>query len=219
MTAAGKRTRRGGSSIRRAEIALQRRARTRQRLIEATAKVLAERGESRITIDACIRAARVARGTFYNYFPRREDVLDALWAHVGRTPFQAIRRACVSIEDPAERLAVQIRLLIERAAAEPIWGWVIYGLSDSDETLNDELKSFPLPELEAGHAAGRFGATDPRIHRDVLVGSVRAAIRSVLAGSALPDYASEVAIVLLRGLGIDPAEATALGRRPLPLQG
>jgi AcrR family transcriptional regulator len=61
------------ATTRRAEIGRERRARMRGRLLEAAARVMADQGSDSATIDTFIRAAGVARGTFYNHFKTREE--------------------------------------------------------------------------------------------------------------------------------------------------
>ena len=82
------------ATTRRAEIGRERRARMRNRLIEAAARVMADQGSDNATIDTFIRAAGVARGTFYNHFKTREELLDALWTSIGHDPFLEIQNAC-----------------------------------------------------------------------------------------------------------------------------
>ncbi len=53
-----------GGPVRRQEIGLERRERTRQKLLMAAARVVAELGEKKSTIDDFIQAAGVARGKF-----------------------------------------------------------------------------------------------------------------------------------------------------------
>ena len=78
------------TTTRRAEIGRERRARMRNRLIEAAARVIASHGSDSVSIDTFIRAAGVARGTFYNHFKTREELLDALWSSIGHDPFLEI---------------------------------------------------------------------------------------------------------------------------------
>jgi AcrR family transcriptional regulator len=61
----------------------QTRARTRQSLLDAAAETFAERGYHQTPIDSVSERAGVAKGTIYNYFASKEEVLRAL-----------IRQAC-----------------------------------------------------------------------------------------------------------------------------
>lgn len=58
-------------------VGLERRARMRQRLIEAAPPVFAEMGPEVAQIDDVIRLAGVSRGAFYNYFRSTNELLRA----------------------------------------------------------------------------------------------------------------------------------------------
>ena len=96
----------------------------RGRLLEAAARVMANQGSDSAKIDTFIRAAGVARGTFYNHFKTREELLEALWTSIGHDPFlEQFSSACNKLTDPAERFAAVTRLVLLRAAEDPTWGW------------------------------------------------------------------------------------------------
>lgn len=201
---------------RRKEIGMERRERTRQRLLQAAARVVAHLGEDEATIDHFISEAKVARGTFYNYFPTRDDLIAALWSYVGQDPFRAIQKISAAAADPAERLVMEARLVLARAAQDATWGWLLWYLSRSAESLNEDLRSYPMPDLLAGRASGRFRFDDPEAARDMVVGTIRAAMRTVLTNTARLGYAEGLSKMLLMALGISAAEAARLAVLPLP---
>jgi len=67
-------------------------AETRQALLDAAARAFARRGYHETSIDSVSEAAGVAKGTIYNYFTSKEEVLHAL-----------VRSACRLAADAAER--------------------------------------------------------------------------------------------------------------------
>ena len=123
----------------RAEIGEQRRARMRERLLAASARVIAERGPEKVTIDDFIAAAEVSRGTFYNHFSTREALLEALWTSIGHDPFAELLIACKTISDPVEHLSTVTRLVLRQAASNPSWGWLVVALS-AERAMRDYLK-------------------------------------------------------------------------------
>jgi AcrR family transcriptional regulator len=48
---------------------------TRDRLFHAAMKLFTKRGYENVSIDDVVRASKVARGTFYFHFPKKDDVL------------------------------------------------------------------------------------------------------------------------------------------------
>jgi AcrR family transcriptional regulator len=201
---------------RRAEIGQERRLRMRNRLIAAAARVIASHGSDSATIDTFIRAAGVARGTFYNHFKTREELLDALWTSIGHDPFLEIQTACSRLADPAERFAAVTRLVLLRAADDPTWGWLIVALSADEATLNEDLRGYPRPDLRAGKAAGRFQYASEASATDLVVGTMRAGLRALLQEGREPGYAQALCKMMLQALGINRIETTRLSALPLP---
>lgn len=201
---------------RRKEIGQERRERTRAKLLAAAAQVLAEHGEQKATIDDFIQAAGVARGTFYNYYQTRGEILEDLWAEVGRNPFVSIQKACASIKDPAERLVTKTRLILKTAQDNSTWGWVVFALSLDITTVNADLLAFPRPDLEAGLRKGRFKFEDIHAAKDLVVGACRTALHAQLIEERSEEYPRALATLMLRSLGVSATEAHALCSRPLP---
>lgn len=207
----------GGTALRRAEIGLERREKTRQKLIAAAARVIATSGDKNATIDDFIQAAGVARGTFYNYFPTREDLLDALWTQVGKDPFLEIRQACATLDDPAERLIAQAYLILKRSGEDQVWGWLVFALSGNAETVNADLRAYPAPDLEAGLAEGRLHYDNLDSARDLVVGTVRAGMKTQLSGRGSCEYAVAICRMILLALAVRPAEVDRI-MKVLPLK-
>jgi AcrR family transcriptional regulator len=204
------------ATTRRAEIGRERRARMRGRLLEAAARVMADQGSDSATIDTFIRAAGVARGTFYNHFKTREELLEALWTSMGHDPFLEIQNACGDMTDPVERFAAMTRLVLLGAMHNPTWGWLILALSADETTLNDDLRGYPRPDLRAGAAAGRFRYESETSATDLVVGTMRAALRALLQEGREANYAQALCRMMLRALGINRIEATRISALPLP---
>ena len=55
---------------------------TRERIVGAAIRLFTLKGFESTTVDEIAEAADVAKGTFFNYFPRKEAVLDALGEQV-----------------------------------------------------------------------------------------------------------------------------------------
>lgn len=204
------------ASTRRREIGLERRDRTRNRLLVAAARVIAELGEKKAKIEDFIQAANVARGTFYNYYSTKTELLDDLWGSVGRDPFRAILGACVALPDPAERLGTQARLVLAYGGSHPSWGWLVYALSADAETVNRDLVAFPRPDLMLGRAMDRFRFTNLDSASDMVVGTIRRGLNAVLSEGRAEGYADEICLFILRALGVPESDAQEIVGRVLP---
>ncbi|KRB95408.1 MULTISPECIES: TetR/AcrR family transcriptional regulator [unclassified Sphingomonas] len=200
----------------RTETGRKRRERTRYKLIEAAARLVAHQGADSATIDDFAREAKVARGTFYNYFPTREDLLEALWAHVGHVPFHRIQQAITVFDDPAKRIVATMHLVAHHADEDSIWGWLLLSMSGLSQ-VNVDLRAYPTPDLKLGLQSGRFSFNDLTSARDLVVSAVRAMLRARLEQRASDAYVADLARMLLLALGVREPEASELSMDPSPI--
>lgn len=203
------------TAMNRAEIGERRRAKMRERLIAAGARVIAERGAQKATIDDFITEANVSRGTFYNHFSTREALLEALWTTRGHDPFAEILLACSAIVSPAEHLSTVTRLVLRQAISNATWGWLVVALSAERATVNEDLREYPLPDLRAGEAAGIFHYDDLACAADLVVGTVRSGLQALLKERRAPHYAESMSKMVLMALGVTKADADRISHKPL----
>jgi len=199
-----------------AEIGERRRARMRVRLIASAARVIAERGDKKATIDDFIKEAKVARGTFYNHFARREDLLEALWATVGHDPFAEIQMSCRGLRNPLERFAAVTRKVLYRSLVDPTWGWLVVALSADKATVNEDLRGYPRPDMQACESVGLMHYDDLACAADLVVGTVRAGMKTLLTEKRAPHYSDALCKMILLALGVNRTEAHSISHLPLP---
>jgi len=94
--------------IRRGVAALRRR-----RLIEATVEVLGEVGADRLTMDMVAKRADAATRTIYNYFPTRQDLLNAVQAESLQAFRDTLQLEIPEAGEPAERLRQFVAILFD----------------------------------------------------------------------------------------------------------
>lgn len=192
-----------------------RRAKMRERLIVAGAKVIAEKGAEKVTIDDFISEAHVSRGTFYNYFATREEMLGAIWNSRGHDPFEYILASCRGLANPAEHLSAVTRLVLRKARLDPVWGWLTVALSADATSLNDDLRQYPVPDLLAGMTAEVFVFSDLQAAADMVVGTVRAGLKALLNEKRDTGYAESVTLMILLALGVPRKDAERIARATL----
>src|SRR5262245_34792789 len=98
------------------EVELSRRERkkeeTRERIFEAACKLFRDKGFEQTTIDEIAEKADVAKGTFFNYFPRKEAVLGYLseiWLE------EAERKAAEIVESSGPAAAGILEMFVDFA--------------------------------------------------------------------------------------------------------
>ena len=195
----------------RAATAEQRRARTRERLLAAAERVIAETGAPDASIEAFARAAQVSRGTFYNYFPTVSDLIEALsWrvaAHMDGLFLEIARRP----SGPAERLAASLHAVLAAYASDPVRGWVALHLAGSGAPrLAYYEKAFHTVFNEAVRE-GVFRTADPTAAATLCFGTLRMLQRDVVSGAPAIQALPVVALILT-AFGVEPDEANRISR-------
>lgn len=198
---------------RRAELGRARRDRTRGLLVEAALRVFARIGPDAPNVDDFTAEAGVARGTFYNHFDGREDLLVAV-ATLAAERMEAARARAQGLADPAERMACALRGYIRQAAADPAWGWAIVRIALVAAPLGPAMRSNLGKDLADGIAAGRFVVPSMQAAQDLVLGAGIMGMRSVLRGEAAVEHAEAIAQLVLLSLGVP--DAAEVATRPLP---
>lgn len=75
---------------------------TRSRLLEAAEAEIGEKGFSRASVSSITKRAGVGQGTFYLYFPTKEDALRELVRHMGRELRGALSFGTRGVHDRVE---------------------------------------------------------------------------------------------------------------------
>lgn len=192
------------------------RERTRDLLLDAAVRVFAKKGAGAAAIHEIAAEAGVANGTFYNYFRTREALLEATSLRLAGRLHEAIATSRAVVDDPAERMAIGCRRFVGHAAHDPVWAAALLRVWHSTPTPSLTAADPLLADLRTGRRRGRFRFADERVALDLVQGTVLAGMRSVLEGRAAARHASAIAAAVLRGLGVEPAEADAIAARPLP---
>lgn len=210
----------------------RRKRETRERLLDAALRLMAERGMGGVAINEITEAADVGFGSFYNYFESKEAIYDALIKQVFDDFGDALDRLVQDVADPAEAIAYCVRHALLRARREPLWGQFLLREGYSQNVLEHGLGQRLLRDIVRGVAAGRLQAPDLLMSFITAGGIVLAAISAEQqAGSDNSPQAALVkslgmdvggiperaATVVLTTLGLSQREAAAIARKPLPV--
>lgn len=188
----------------------RRRAKTETRIILAAAQVFAELGPDAPVIDDFIKAAGIARGTFYNYFKSTDELLRATSEFLSEELVTLIDEEVKAFKDPATRFGVGIRLWMRWAMANPSWSLFIA------RVWNSIKYERPFHDIRDGIEKKLFSAPDPYVAWDVMSGAVRQAMFRIGEGDAPPEYGDSVARMCLLALGVIPGTMANIMAIPLP---
>ena len=191
---------------------MERRARTQSRIVAAALRVFAEKGPDTPVIDDFIREAGVARGTFYNYFTRTEQLLLAVARSLEDDLMLSIESEMRDLQDPVVRLATGVRLWLGWARSDPVWCAFIVRSRFRGALVEQQLNA----DLKNGRKAGAFSFPSVEVARDLVVGTILEAMSRIMTTPVSKTYSDGVARTILSGLSLDPARIDQLLRTPIP---
>ena len=198
----------------RAAIAEQRRARTRERLLDAAEALVAQKDYQSASIEEFVSAAGVSRGTFYNYFPTATELLHALNTRVAEDLDRTLDQVTNRIEDCAARLAATLHTVVANYMSDPVRG--LGGRRTrrlARHRANMAMKRRFAATYREGVACGQFRDVDMAAAYTIAFGSVRMAQRDMLGGSASPEQGVMTVALILAAYGVPFAEAEPISRR------
>jgi AcrR family transcriptional regulator len=217
--ATGKGQRPHATDGRRAQIGRAKRARTRNDLVNAAFNVFAEKGFDAPVVADFIVASGVSRGTFYNYFQTREEILAAVADQLAREINARILPVLAGLRDPAERVAATLRCFIGIAAGDRIRAAILVRMIPIvGGPLNDQMRRHALKLFSEGVAEGRFKIVSIQAAHDLGLGMVAMVVRTILGKRRVPQNYTQIAVAMyLRSLGIRAQEAERLASMPLDI--
>lgn len=199
----------------------RRKARTRQALIDAAARLIAEGRGDRASIQEVTEAADVGFGSFYNHFESKEQLFQTASEEVLERWGQMIDRATVGITDPAELFAVGLRVSGRLGWTHPDIAGFLTGAGLDALDMPRGLAPRALRDIQAGQAAGRFTVLDAEVALSAVAGGLLGLLRLHGRDPGRIDEAAvdQLAEALLRLLGVPAPEAASLAALDLPETG
>jgi AcrR family transcriptional regulator len=139
----------------------RRKARTRQALIDAAVRLIAEGRGDRASIAEITEEADIGFGSFYNHFDSKEQLFATASEEVLERWGQLIDRASAGLTDPAELFAVGTRITGRLGWTHPDIAGFLTGTGMNVLDITTGLVPRALRDIEAGRAAGRFTPPAP----------------------------------------------------------
>lgn len=187
----------------------RRRAR-RDALVDATIAQLRERGLSEASVDDIVRAAGVAKGTFYLYFGTKDDAVNAvaerLVENVGHLVGEALARGDRS---PVDRV-LSLGRAVSQVGHEPYERDLIEVFHrPENRAVHDRVGEHvmarigpPLAEVIAeGIAAGQFVAQNPHRAARYVLACFESLHEAIGNPAEVPAAMDELNAFILRALG------------------
>jgi AcrR family transcriptional regulator len=152
----------------------RRRERTRQDLLAAAARVLAEKGLSATKIADIAAAADVGVGTFYLYFPTKDALFDAVVEDTVAHLKEAIDAARASSPDPLARVRATNAAFCHFAAERRHVFKIVFGHAAAYNDVIRRAQALFAADIEAqirdGIARGAFARLPAEVAAQAIVG-------------------------------------------------
>lgn len=174
----------------------KRRAQMETRIIRSAVQVFAEQGIDAPVIDDFIKAAGIARGTFYNYFKSTEELLRATSDLLSGELISQIDKEIRGIKDPGLRFGMGIRLWMRWAEANPQWCRFVA------RAWNSVKYERPFQDIRECIRRKVIVVPDAYVAWDVLSGAIRQAMYRIGEGGVRRNYGSAVIEMCLQALGM-----------------
>ncbi|KXU87083.1 transcriptional regulator [Caballeronia megalochromosomata] len=186
----------------RTKVAENKRAATREKLLDAAMRLFAERTGQTPVIDDVIREANVSRGTFYNYFDSLDEVLAAVSLELSDQMTKEILPVHDVLPEPWQRLAVGFRFFMVRAMLDPKWAGFV---TREDAWQYDTLVAKHIrSDLEQGKACGQFSFDRIDVATNFITGASAYCIQAIRHGVPEPDLYMDAQVKMaLASVGCD----------------
>ena len=193
------------------------RERTRRKILEAAFGLIGHEKGLTVRIEEICVAARVSRGTFYNYFAGIEQLFEVLAIELSHDLNQALVSTFGdAAQSHAEGSNAAIQHYLNYARRDPAWAWAMVHLSAFGPTFGVEAWEACADAIAQGIEAGEFDVPNAAAGRDLMTGTVLATIRTMLHSGSDASRPQIVAYHLLRALGVPDAQAKGITEKPLP---
>jgi AcrR family transcriptional regulator len=185
--------------------ALGKRERTRQTIVMAAMRVIAQQGLAGTSIDHLMNEAGMARGTFYNYFQTREDVLEAVVAYLRLHLHERVESHIPNDQPPEVIVACMMFGLHQYAIDHPCIGRVMVRLASADNDWFSpyELKDEHFPVSDAALLALLRDESLFPISLTFIEGALNNLLRRTFQGQFDFSAIEQMSVMLLRGLNAD----------------
>lgn len=195
----------------------RRRQQTHDALVAAAREVFASRGVDGTTIADITEAADVAKGSFYNYFDTKADVLRAVVTTTLAELGDALDRLTEPLQqDPARVIAVCVRHTLRACVEDPTTGWFLLRAGDLLSVGEAAIGPFGRRDIGRGVQSGRFQVDDAELAGTLIGGAMGAVLRRRLLGELEPAADQTLAFHALQVLGVPEDQARRIAGEELP---
>jgi len=191
----------------------RRRAVTEKKIIRAAVQVFARQGLDEPVIDDFIKAAGIARGTFYNYFKSTDELLRATVEALSNDQMKMINKMVGRISrDPVIRFGVGLRIWLRLVQADPARCLFMARIG----MRNSATYEIPFRDIHEGLRKKMLVAPDAYVAWDVIYGAIRQAMFKIGEGNVHQNYGDDVVRLCLQAVGTRAETISEIMTTPIP---
>lgn len=190
-----------------------RKAQTREAIRLAARKLFAAHPIDAVPIDAIVAEAGVSKGSFYNHFTGREQVVEAVVGEIRDSLNAAAQAANADESDPARRVARGVCVFLRSAVDDPEGAAALVRIHGGYLALDGPYNQPVVDDISAGLATGRFAIPTLESGVMLVIAVAQVGLLRIIQepGLALAiANAQQMLFLMLRGLGVDPDEAARI---------
>ena len=169
-------------------------------LLKAGIEILASEGPSGLTHSTLGEAAGIARTSVYQYFPSRDELIEAVIDHAFASASAHLMATVEHAASPVDRIAAYVTHAVARAsdATHRVFA-AIPGdrLSPAQALRLADLHRAALSPLR--DALTEFGVPDPSLTASLIDAMIQAASRRILAGDDPTAVTAAVVAAVVKG--------------------
>ena len=187
----------------------------RAKIVLTSPELVSSKPAHEIEVDDVTEQAQVSRGTFYKCFRSVDDLLNVSAKQAAQELMPPIVLAASTILDVPMRLATKTRIAIRLFTSMPMLGKLM--LKTEWPFKDAQHKGYKDVQLDVaqGIEQGCFTDMPLEIAVNLVLSTLRGAVRDILDSAQPQDYEDLVIYHLLLSLGVDTETAQQISKIPL----
>lgn len=202
-----------GEKSRTSPRSLRQQQRTRRQLLDAGRNLIAAKGVAGLRVQEVTELADVALGTFYNYFPSKTELLEAITLETLSDLASFTVDTDGPESDPADVVALACLRVVGLATHDPELARLVVNIAHSAALFGQAVHPHARTAVDRGVSTGRFHVPDMEILLTTIIGGAFALLREVLDGRHDDRAPESFTRCALATLGIRPDEAAIITTR------
>jgi AcrR family transcriptional regulator len=183
------------------------RERTRAALLDATLRVVAEKGMEALKISDITATADLANGTFYNHFEDKDEILREAAYGIAFAISSQLDNEMEAITDAPTRVVTATRNFINIVLEKPDWAAVMLDSAAHMPNLQENVAQYLRADLQLGVAQGKFDIEVTPFLLLQFIALISVAVTVQLKNGITPQLTAETCENVLRLLGFSPSKA------------